>query len=640
TPQVVQNVQQQQQNLDSAFLKRKSPKKVPPELIQAFTNGTKNPVSALMEYCSMTRMTAVFEEAAVETPSIVAKFANVCKIDGRPFPQGVGKTKKEAKVNAAKIAFTAMLGMEEEDIEDESETGRVMYDVMGRKLMLPKEEFPVEETIDSENAPYDAGSQPVAYGRNPVGELQEYCVKKRIPFLIEISDTPGPKGFVATVTVDDEPFATATGPSKKDAKRQAADAALSLLLKFDEPEEVEAELTHYDKMASMSHQQLHKLTASLPELEEGNKVVAAFVVKRGEADSGQVVALGTGSLSITGEQLSADGRTVNDSHAEIIARRALVRYFHRELKSFYEGNTVHSIFEERYKGAPLLTLKDYITIHLYISTAPCGDAALFSARSGTPPPLSHEEWELIQSGAHYPTFETSDHGVARTKIEGGEGTIPTEKDQLTTQTWDGIKSGQQRLRSMSCSDKILKWNVLGLQGALFSNFLEPVYVSSVTLGNLYDHGHATRAFCCRLEGIIRDLPEGYCVNHPYIGRTTHCQTLRHANPKMSILSTNWCQGDEKVEIIDARSGKEIPSSPFKTGATLASRMCKAGFFHRYKEIAKMAKKHHLLKVNTYRDAKLSAQSYQQAKQVFYHYLQAGGWGSWVVKPPEQELFTK
>ena len=63
----------------------------------------------------------------------------------------------------------------------------------------------------------------------------------------------------------------------------------------------------------------------------------------------------------------------------------------------------------------------------------------------------------------------------------GEGTIPLERGRNYIQTWDGIVTGQ-RLRTMSCSDKILRWNVLGIQGALLGHFVEPIYVTSVTLG--------------------------------------------------------------------------------------------------------------------------------------------------------------
>lgn len=38
--------------------------------------------------------------------------------------------------------------------------------------------------------------------------------------------------------------------------------------------------------------------------------------------------------------------------------------------------------------------------------------------------------------------------------------------------------------SMSCSDKMARWNVLGIQGSFGSRFLEPVYLNGIILGEV------------------------------------------------------------------------------------------------------------------------------------------------------------
>jgi len=53
--------------------------------------------------------------------------------------------------------------------------------------------------------------------------------------------------------------------------------------------------------------------------------IAVSVPSLGEDDVGDVVALGTGNTCIKGDALSLEGRVLNDSHAEVTARRSLLK---------------------------------------------------------------------------------------------------------------------------------------------------------------------------------------------------------------------------------------------------------------------------------------------------------------------------
>jgi len=46
----------------------------------------------------------------------------------------------------------------------------------------------------------------------------------------------------------------------------------------------------------------------------------------GQDDEGEVVAVGTGDACIFSKNLTTDGRAVMDCHAEVIARKALMKY--------------------------------------------------------------------------------------------------------------------------------------------------------------------------------------------------------------------------------------------------------------------------------------------------------------------------
>ena len=92
-------------------------------------------------------------------------------------------------------------------------------------------------------------------------------------------------------------------------------------------------------------------------------------------------------------------------------------------------------------------------------------------------------------------------GRIRFKVEGHESSqLPDQNESnQKVQQWESLQRGEPS-RTMSCSDKILKMNVLGLQGSLIQLFLtEPIYLSSIVLGSVFDPNHLCRAICCRLE---------------------------------------------------------------------------------------------------------------------------------------------
>ncbi|KAJ1729027.1 tRNA-specific adenosine deaminase 1, partial [Coemansia biformis] len=67
--------------------------------------------------------------------------------------------------------------------------------------------------------------------------------------------------------------------------------------------------------------------------------------------------------------------------------------------------------------------------------------------------------------------------------------------------------------SMSCSDKIARWNVLGVQGSLLALFIEPIYLATVVVGDGYDHAPIERALNQRVANIdTTSLPAGFRVN--------------------------------------------------------------------------------------------------------------------------------
>ena len=206
------------------------------------------------------------------------------------------------------------------------------------------------------------------------------------------------------------------------------------------------------------------------------------------------------------------------------------------------------------------------------------------------------------------------------------GTIPAFNGGTTIQTWDGVLQGE-RLRTMSCSDKLCRWNVIGVQGSLLSHFLEPVYLQSIVLGSLYHYEHMSRAMYQRL-GDLEGLPPLFKQSRPLMNGTTAPEariTIKSPN-----TSVNWSEGDEGFELVNAIRGKvgEVP---------VASRLCKQNLFKRFISLWRKLKPAEQVPLS-YHDAKEGAVDYQSAKMTVMKGFHGQGLGSWIRKPVEQDMF--
>ena len=241
-------------------------------------------------------------------------------------------------------------------------------------------------------------------------------------------------------------------------------------------------------------------------------VLAAFLAvqqqasKSPESSSLEVLAIGTGTKCAGQSKLSRHwlGDQLVDSHAEILARRALRRLLLAEYATLIDtprdraggtastrnGQPVKTTLLERRGNT--IGYKPGVRLALYINQPPCGDASIFSAedRALSEPAAAAgracacdsdgSERFVIQTGAK----PAADLAAANTTAAAsGQGQQQQELGVLRTKSGRSDLRLQDRSLSMSCSDKIAKWNAVGVGGALVSLLLpDPLYIDDLVVG--------------------------------------------------------------------------------------------------------------------------------------------------------------
>ncbi|KAG0335550.1 hypothetical protein BG000_007442, partial [Podila horticola] len=260
-------------------------------------------------------------------------------------------------------------------------------------------------------------------------------------------------------------------------------------------------------------------------------------------------------------------------------------------------------------GQPLFELvQPNAEFHLYISQAPCGDAttgslalvqseesknAFFKGKSQISEGTGGNADQGMELGAKRPQESASDcaadelGSVKRAKLEEyqDESADAVSKNALGFRrgriNYDAVgvlrtKPGRvdsEPTMSMSCSDKIARWNILGLTSALVAPFLAPIYLSSVITKELFDTEALERALFQRMKAGCEDIGSqgSYKLHHVRVHSTEivfeHskdevAQSLKEGNSTAVASASTNSTGTSEVLINGCKAGasakKQIP----------------------------------------------------------------------------------
>nr|XP_039274262.1 double-stranded RNA-specific editase 1-like [Styela clava] len=490
-------------------------------------------------------------------------------------------------------------------------------------------------------------------------------LNQKLPGLQYAFDQSYGKSFKATIDIEGKSY-SGEGRSKKLAKFSVALKALKdhfgivsnktvdqlPILSTDSSDETA--ITDAGKLpdliCELVKQKFANVTDDLTK-NENHKVLAGIVMTREngpDVEKGEVITVATGTKCIDGGHLSTMGTAMNDCHAEIVCRRGLRRFLYDQLL-LYSSDKVKTIFEACENNVGY-RLKSDVYFHLYINTSPCGDSRIFSPHETK----KHED--------DHPNRIS--RGQLRTKIEAGEGTIPVvQKSGIVAdgnQPWDSIIGGE-RLLTMSCSDKLARWNVLGLQGSLLSLYIEPVYLSSIILGSLYHGIHLSRGLHGRVKEAIaafaqsqnnsenvvngettvdtnkQIIKEPYKIHRPVLAPITN--PVGRNTGKAPGFCLHWTLGDENPTIVNTVTGK------LQDNDEASSNLCKMEMYRMFRKLTNIQGLEPKVniplncKTTQYGEMKKLATEYQELKTNLHAGFRAAGLGTWVKKPEEVDLFT-
>ncbi|ELP87936.1 tRNA-specific adenosine deaminase, putative [Entamoeba invadens IP1] len=200
------------------------------------------------------------------------------------------------------------------------------------------------------------------------------------------------------------------------------------------------------KLVEKLREEYKKLPAKGKEQENEWSILSSFFIVNPKLQEVDFICLGTGNKCLSFSHHSQTA--VNDSHAEIITKRIFQLFLSEDYK-----NKNSKYFEKDQKTGKF-RIKSTYKIIMYITEVPCGDCCISKD-------LEINDKSEIETGAK----RLVDGDIKRTVSLWEEDDINSSLGKTRIKPGRGEKS-----LSMSCSDKILKWNLIGLQGSILSKY--------------------------------------------------------------------------------------------------------------------------------------------------------------------------
>nr|XP_033469730.1 serine/threonine-protein kinase par-1-like [Epinephelus lanceolatus] len=188
-------------------------------------------VAKLNEYTQKERLALKYEDVGCVGPDHIKTFTVRAVVNGKAYPDGVGKNKKEAKQNAAKNALRSLLGEPDDSVCKSPEPGEEKHSGVSSKQ---EEELSqnVSDICDKTKSLSVITSDEGFAETNFIGLINSHCQRNNLPHDYILEKRCGPPHnpqFFYKLVINNKDYPVGEGKNVKEAKQNAAQLALCAL---------------------------------------------------------------------------------------------------------------------------------------------------------------------------------------------------------------------------------------------------------------------------------------------------------------------------------------------------------------------------------------------------------------------------